>query len=87
MRAAAASATGLVADFEAAAAARGAEECLLEVAVTNAAARALYAGLGYAPVGRRPGYYRRPARRPVDALVLRKHPIALAEKPLTDSGR
>ena len=34
-------ATALVAEFEARAAARGAEESLLEVAVTNAAARAL----------------------------------------------
>ena len=43
--------------FEAAAAARGAEEALLEVAVTNAAARALYTALGYAQAGRRRGYY------------------------------
>jgi ribosomal-protein-alanine N-acetyltransferase len=80
-------ATGLVAEFEAAAAARGAEECLLEVAVTNAAALALYVGLGYSTAGWRPAYYRRPSIEAIDALVLRKHPITLTEKPLTDSGR
>jgi hypothetical protein len=81
--------TGLVnrTEFEAAAAARGAEECLLEVAVTNAAALALYVGLGYSTAGWRPAYYRRPSIEAIDALVLRKHPITLTEKPLTDSGR
>jgi ribosomal-protein-alanine N-acetyltransferase len=62
----------LVVAFEAAAAARGAEEVLLEVAVTNVAARALYGGLGYIRVGRRPGYYRATGVPPVDALVLRR---------------
>ena len=58
------------------------------MAVSNAAARALYAGLGYLPAGRRPGYYRRPGAGPVDALVLRKRPITAAPKNhLTDSGR
>jgi ribosomal-protein-alanine N-acetyltransferase len=71
-------ATRLVAAFEAEAAARGAEECLLEVAETNAGARALYGGLGYLAVGRRPGYYRRPAAAPVDALVLRKFLFTVA---------
>ena len=81
-------ATVLVGDFEAQAAALGAEECLLEVAETNAPARALYARLGYAAAGRRPGYYRRAASVPVDALVLRKHPIAASPKNhLTGSGR
>lgn len=42
----------------------------LEVAVDNRAARALYAGFGFEPVGRRPGYYRTPSGRQ-DALVLR----------------
>ena len=64
----------LVRAFEAEAAVRGAEECLLEVAETNAPARALYAGLGYTLVGRRPGYYRRGAAPPVDGLVLRRSP-------------
>jgi [ribosomal protein S18]-alanine N-acetyltransferase len=62
----------LVAEFERAAAARGAEEVLLEVAVTNAAARGLYARAGYVAAGRRPGYYRRAGAPPVDALVLRR---------------
>jgi ribosomal-protein-alanine N-acetyltransferase len=65
-------ALALVAAFESAAADRGAEVALLEVAVTNAAARALYARLGYATAGRRPGYYVRGAAPPVDALVLSK---------------
>jgi len=78
----------LVGEFEARAAACGAEECLLEVADGNAAARALYAALGYLLAGRRPGYYRRPDADPVDALVLRKRPITAAPKNhLTDSGR
>ena len=71
----------LVAAFEEAAAAQGAVEALLEVAVTNAAAQALYAGLGYLPVGRRPGYYRPSGGPPVDALVLRR---ALPGGPKTD---
>jgi ribosomal-protein-alanine N-acetyltransferase len=62
----------LVGETEAQAAARGAEEARLEVAVTNAAARALYAALGYEPVGRRPGYYAPAGRPPVDALILFK---------------
>ena len=39
------------------AAARGAAAILLEVATDNAAALSLYAGAGFAVVGRRPGYY------------------------------
>jgi ribosomal-protein-alanine N-acetyltransferase len=62
----------LVADFEAAAAARGAREVFLEVAVTNQPACRLYDGLGYRTAGRRPGYYARPGGPAVDALVLRK---------------
>jgi ribosomal-protein-alanine N-acetyltransferase len=50
------------------AAARGAVAMLLEVAEPNAAARALYAGMGFVPVGRRRGYY----AGGVDALVLRR---------------
>jgi [ribosomal protein S18]-alanine N-acetyltransferase len=65
-------ATALVVAFEMDAAERGATVVLLEVAVTNAGARALYARLGYAAAGRRPGYYVRPGALPVDALVLRK---------------
>lgn len=55
----------LVAAMQAATAA-GASRMLLEVAEDNAAARALYAATGFAPVGRRPRYY--PDGR--DAMVL-----------------
>lgn len=50
----------------------GATEIFLEVAEDNTAARALYAGTGYAQVGRRPGYYQPKDAAPVAALVLRK---------------
>ncbi|MCZ8193369.1 MAG: GNAT family N-acetyltransferase [Brevundimonas sp.] len=59
----------LVETAAAALAAEGATRLFLEVAEDNAAARALYAGAGFASVGRRPGYYGRPAGA-VDALVL-----------------
>lgn len=65
-------ATRLVKALCAAAAAAGAGEMLLEVAVTNAGARALYASLGFLEVGRRPRYYTRPVGPAVDALVLRR---------------
>lgn len=50
------------------AAARGASALFLEVACGNAAARALYAGAGFAEVGRRRAYYPDGG----DALVLRR---------------
>lgn len=46
----------------------GCEAVWLEVRVSNAAARALYASRAFEPVGRRRGYYRAPVE---DALVLR----------------
>ena len=52
----------------AALAAQGAGCCFLEVRPSNAPAIALYQGLGFAAVGRRPGFYRAPAE---DALVMR----------------
>ena len=58
----------LVARLETAAAARGAATMFLEVAATNAPARALYAALGYAQAGLRRGYY----GPGIDALVLRR---------------
>ena len=45
---------------------------LLEVRVSNAPAIALYEGLGFAQVGRRPKYYHNPHE---DALILRKELI------------
>jgi ribosomal protein S18 acetylase RimI-like enzyme len=44
----------------------------LEQAVPNEAARALYTGRGFLPVGRRAGYYRGRDGHPVDAVVLRR---------------
>jgi ribosomal-protein-alanine N-acetyltransferase len=62
---------GLARDLLKAALARaaqsGAAAMLLEVANTNTAARALYAGLGFVQVGLRRGYY----AQGMDALVLR----------------
>ena len=53
--------------------ARGAEQCFLEVRVSNIPAIALYAREGFAPVARRIGYYPSPggASRE-DALVMRR---------------
>jgi len=59
----------LVTSAEERAVAAAARRLFLEVAEGNAAARALYAALGFAPVGRRPAYY--PSGE--DALVLAKH--------------
>ena len=46
-----------------------ASKIFLEVAEDNAAARALYAKLGFKQIGRRKGYYKRPMGN-VDALTL-----------------
>ncbi|MGH6888475.1 MAG: ribosomal protein S18-alanine N-acetyltransferase [Rhizomicrobium sp.] len=48
----------------------GVLEVFLEVSVTNAAAQALYAGLGFCEVGRRPDYYEEAVGAARDALVL-----------------
>ena len=74
-------ASRLLQRLETEAAARGAEDCFLEVAATNTAARALYAKQGYIVVGRRPSYYRHAPAAPVDALVLRKPCTPATEKP------
>lgn len=52
------------------AAALGATRLFLEVAEDNAAARALYAALGFAEAGRRPAYYLRADGGRTDALLL-----------------
>jgi [ribosomal protein S18]-alanine N-acetyltransferase len=47
-----------------------AKRLFLEVAADNSAAMKLYKGLGFAAVGRRKDYFRRPTGQPVDAIVL-----------------
>ncbi len=71
-------ASGLLRAFEAAAVLRGAMEAFLEMAETNAPARALYAAAGYDRVGCRPRYYAANGGAGVDALVLRKDLAASA---------
>ena len=48
----------------------GIKRMFLEVAIDNAAARALYAGSGFSQVGRRKHYYLRPGGTRADALIL-----------------
>ncbi len=52
----------------------GVRQVFLEVASDNAAAIALYRGLGFTDVGRRRGYYARPGGQAVDAIVLGNSP-------------
>lgn len=54
------------------AAGRGAVTMYLEVAEDNAAARALYEAAGFAPVGKRPEYYRQADGSNVDAIIMRR---------------
>lgn len=58
---------------------RGAERAVLEVAVDNAPAIALYESVGFSPAGLRRGYYRAPDGQRTDALVLARD---LAPAPL-----
>lgn len=60
----------LVVRFAAEARAREADSAFLEVAESNAAARALYAACGWRAAGRRRGYYQPPEGPAEDALVL-----------------
>jgi ribosomal-protein-alanine N-acetyltransferase len=50
----------------------------LEVGEDNPAALALYRAMGFAEIGRRPGYYRRADGRLVDALTFAAEPRNLA---------
>jgi ribosomal-protein-alanine N-acetyltransferase len=50
----------------------GAVSLFLEVAADNAGALALYRAAGFAPAGRRSGYYPRAGAQAVDALVLKR---------------
>ena len=59
----------LLDDAVAAAVAAGCEAMWLEVRASNAGAQALYAGRGFALVGKRRGYYRKPVE---DAWVYRR---------------
>jgi ribosomal-protein-alanine N-acetyltransferase len=49
---------------------RSVQRMFLEVDAGNAAARGLYAALGYAEAGRRPAYYRQSDGTRSDALIL-----------------
>lgn len=66
----------MLADAAADAAARGAARLFLEVSVNNAAARRLYAGSGFQPIGLRRNYYKEQVDGvliPVDAEILAKN--------------
>lgn len=65
----------LLAAAEVVAVESGTRRIILEVAVDNAPARALYAASGYEGVGERPAYYQRPDGTRADALILAK-PLA-----------
>jgi tRNA threonylcarbamoyladenosine biosynthesis protein TsaB len=60
------------------AASKGARRMVLEVAVDNHPAKALYRALGFAPCGRRPGYYRTRSGA-VDAEILALDNLAATE--------
>ena len=61
-----------LATFESEAARRGATTAFLEVAETNAPARALYASEGWRETGRRKGYYATSDGTRVDAILMAK---------------
>lgn len=65
-------ARAMMAEGEARLRGAGARRGVLEVAVGNAPARALYAAGGWRLEGRRPGYYRAPDGARQDALILAK---------------
>lgn len=61
----------LVESFLAESRARSATEAFLEVSAENLPAIALYERTGFSSCGRRPGYYKRPDGRCVDAVIYR----------------
>jgi ribosomal-protein-alanine N-acetyltransferase len=63
----------VLAALEEQATARGVARVVLEVAVDNHPARAVYARAGYTQQGLRRGYYPRVGGAPVDALLLARH--------------
>lgn len=63
-------ASRLLASVSSRAYAAGCERLLLEVAEDNEPGCALYRTLGFATIGRRPAYYRRPAGAAAAAIVL-----------------
>lgn len=66
-------ARALIEDLLARGRALGVATLTLEVAEDNAAALALYEGLGFEPIGRRRNYYRRPDASLMDARLLRRN--------------
>ena len=68
---------GLVQDFLAEAARRGAASAFLEVAASNAPALALYRGCGFAETGTRRGYYHGPEGA-VDAVLMARGLVGVA---------
>ena len=60
----------IMAEFDQAACARGAENAFLEVAVTNAPAMALYASCGWHKTGLRKAYYHAPDGSRIDAQIM-----------------
>jgi [ribosomal protein S18]-alanine N-acetyltransferase len=63
-------ARALLADLAALAREAQSPRLVLEVAADNGAALSLYESCGFAPIGRRAGYYRRGDAPPVDAVML-----------------
>lgn len=53
----------------------GAQRLFLEVAEDNVAARNLYESLGFATIGRRPGYYAAPDGGRIDAILMSLGPF------------
>ncbi|MBF9034564.1 ribosomal protein S18-alanine N-acetyltransferase [Rhodobacterales bacterium HKCCE2091] len=67
------------------AAGAGAERMFLEVAASNAAARALYAAAGFVETGTRPRYYRYPDGTAEDAVLMETRLRTGAAPPLPKS--